>query len=360
MAAIRIFDHDRRRLTIRPSSYRIPPMFTLSRSIRFLLVVGALALAALLLIGCAVEESNLGVTGHIQISLSDSAGVTISGAEIYLDGHVQAQHAPATITADVGDHVLRLTLPGYLDATDTVEVRFNQTTVAALQTGFAPTGAIQLANAPDGTTLLLNSLPIGVVPPTTFSIGVGNYVVSAYLAGHATDLPARWSRPVTAGDTVTLAPTFTLVPVGAHPDSLVPPFALYDDRDSTLLRLADYRGRVCVVTFFYYYCAPCLAEFPYIQATYATAEFAGRVEFFGVDSQDPWSLFARYRQDHPTLGLTFPLVFDPGMFTTHDFDVRVHPANFVIDKTGRIRYRFGQITESVLRDAIDALLAEGE
>ncbi|MBI5059208.1 redoxin domain-containing protein [candidate division KSB1 bacterium] len=322
--------------------------------------LGAVVVLLILLAGCAIEESERGLTGSVTVSLSDPEGVFISGALIYVDDVAQAQRTPATLTdVAIGARVIRVSRPGYNDVSSTIDVQLNQTVVAALQTTLAPVGAIQLAGAPEGTTLLINNLPYGVAPPEFFSVGIGSYTISAYLEGHATELPSFWSREITIGDTMVLSPRFTPVAAGAHPDSLVPSFALFDDRDSTQMHLAHYRGRVCVVTFFYYYCAPCLAEFPYIQATYAEPDYAGKVEFFGVDSQDPWTLFERYRRDHPTLRLTFPLVFDPGMFTTRDFQVTVHPANFVIDKTGRIRYRFGQITESVLRDAIDGLLAEG-
>jgi peroxiredoxin len=89
-------------------------------------------------------------------------------------------------------------------------------------------------------------------------------------------------------------------------------------------------------------------------------DFAGKVQFFALDDADAWTIFRTYREDHATLGLTFPLLWDPGAQMSARYGVTVHPVNFVIDQSGRIRYRFAQVNQSILRTAIEFLLAEGE
>lgn len=60
-------------------------------------------------------------------------------------------------------------------------------------------------------------------------------------------------------------------------------------------------------------------------------------------------------------GLNYPSGFDPSGSLADDFRLYAMPTTFIIDPTGIIRYRFvGYLTETDLRTAIDALLAEGQ
>lgn len=317
--------------------------------------------ALLLIGGCEIEESSRGLTGSVSVLLQDTTGSEIIGAEILVDEVLQSQRTPAVLRdIPIGDHSVTARHPSYESAVGSVTVGLNQTAELRLTAQFAPVGAIEFANVPANTVMLINALPFGTTPPNIVRIGAGSHLVSAFLPGHATLLPSRWQTTVAIGDTITLTPQFLAKGQGGRVDSLAPIFYLPNDYDSSIVSNSSFRGFVTVVTFFYYNCAPCLDEFPSIQANYVDPEFAGKVQFFGLDDSDAWTIFQRYRSEHPSLGLTFPLVWDRGAQISNQYQVLVHPANFIIDQSGRIRYRLSQVNQSILHDAISNLLAEGD
>jgi peroxiredoxin len=312
------------------------------------------------LAGCKIEESEHGLSGALHVSLSDSSGDPIDHASIWLDGNETSQHTPALLTnVSVGSHVISAVRPDVFEVFDTVEVTFGDTADVSLISSFRPVGPVQIVDAPDGTVLLLNTIPSGTTPPMTQYVGIGTHLASLYLPGYATDLPARWTLNVVQNDTARIVASFTQLEVGGDADYLAPTFALADDRDSSVYRLQDYRGQVLLLTFFYVDCAPCVAEMPAIQQVYADTSFAGRIQFFGIDPNDSYFQFSQFRTIyHPELGLTFVLLSDPGQVIRNAYGVSQFPTNVIVDQTGTIRYRFGGITLNVLRDAIQTLLAE--
>ncbi len=311
--------------------------------------------------GCSIEESDRGFTGSISVLLIDSTGSPIEGGEIFIDGQLKAQRTQLTPVlvagVEVGSRVVRLRRVGFIDAVDTLDVAFNQVTEVTLQTTIAPPAVIELSNVPDSTFLLVNGLAFGRTPPAYFTVGSGTLRISAYLAGHATALPSYWIRTLIEGDTANIAPVFELTTIGSAVGNLVPPFALADDLDSATYRMQDQRGLVTIATFFFYNCVPCLQEYPHFQAVYSDPQYAGEIQMFGIDPQDPYAVFRTYREDHPDLGLTFPLLHGNEPLRAA-YNVQLYPTNFVIDRTGKIRYRLGSLTEAVLRDAVETLLAE--
>ena len=131
--------------------------------------------------------------------------------------------------------------------------------------------------------------------------------------------------------------------------------------DSTLYSLSEYHGKVVLLSFYTNNCAPCLIEFPHIQDVWEDPDFTDQIQFFGINGQDPWTIFQLYPDQQPQLGLTFPLLHDATQqVRAGDYGVTAHPANFLIDQNGVIRYRWGSITEELLVSSIQTLLAEGD
>ena len=266
---------------------------------------------ALILLGCKIQESDLGVTGAVYVTLSDTSGVPIERATIWVDGHETSQRTPSILNwLSVGAHVIGAARQDVYDVFDTVQVVYQDTVNLALETAYKPLGAIELVSAPDSTVLILNQLPSGTTPPSVLYVGIGMHLASLYLPGNATNLPARWTLTVVQNDTVRLSAGFTAVETGNDVGRLAP-------------------------------------------------TFAGKIEFFGIDPNDDYLHFSWFRSYyHPELGLTFPLVHDMGQVIRGAYGVQQFPANFIVDQTGKIRYRYGPMTESDLRDAIVTLLAE--
>lgn len=324
-----------------------------------LLLILSLGLLTFLLSSCEIEETKTN-QGQIFVDLRDTSGVAISGARISVDGVQTASVTPDTLgQIPVGPHTIEASKPGYLPASMSVTVEERQTVFASLIAEDAPFGAIEMIDAPDGTSLIIDNSEYAIVPPQLVDIGVGTWNVSAYLAGNMTNAPARWSVTLAPRDTVRIDAQFTQLADGPNVGSLAHVFALPSDLDSAIFRLQDYRGKIVLLSFFFYLCNPCLAEFPHIQEVYADPQYAGWLEVFGIDAVDGWSLLARYKEDHPTLGLQFPLLWnqDQSLRTIH-YEVASCPTNVLIDPTGMIRYRWLGVTEGELRGAIESLIDE--
>jgi len=324
----------------------------------------ALTVLSFSLNACKIEEIEPVQSGSVQITLMDTSGTEIIGARISVDGRDTPRYTPATLSGlSVGTHHIGAFKPGYVDTNRVVDVVADQTVAETLFTYAALDGSIDLPNAPDGTVLILNNVPVGALPtvefpPTLFSyLGVGTFRATAYLVGHATELPAQWVVDLTAGTTVPLAPLFTPVSDGAEPNDLAPAFELPSDWDRTLYRLQDYRGQVVLVSFFFYNCTVCVDELPYLQSAYSDAAYADRLQVLGVDFVDSYSTFARFRDEHAALGLTFPLLHDASQQLRDAYGVNSHPANFLVDQTGRIYRAQGALSEGELRQMVDDLLS---
>jgi peroxiredoxin len=312
--------------------------------------------------GCVIEETPAPRSGSVHVTFI-AGDTTLAGARIRVDGRVTPRVTPATLTGiPVGPRRVSAFLPGFVDTSLVVVVNENETTEAALVAARADGGTLELSNAPDGTVLLMNNIPLDTVPveietPTLFSnLGIGTFRFSAYLPGSATELPAQWTVTLAPRTPVTLTPIFTPVQTGNNEGDLAPVFQLASDWDQSPYRLQDYRGRVVLVSFFFYNCTACIEEFPYIAALYKDPRYEGRIEFLGVDFVDSYSQFARFREDHPALDITFPLLHAPGLSVKTAYGLVSCPANFIIDRTGRIRLIEQTIPEAELRQTVDQLL----
>ncbi|HEY3294291.1 MAG TPA: TlpA disulfide reductase family protein [bacterium] len=324
-----------------------------------------LAALTLVLAGCSIQKTEPQRTGSLYVTLN-SGDTLLTGARIRVDGNQTTRLTPALITGlSVGTHHIAAFRPGYVDSTFSVDVVFNATDTLALQTVPASDGSIRLdgdAAFLAGTVLLVNNIPVDTIPvsledPTLFpNIGIGTFEVSAYKPGYATELPSRWTVQLASGSTVTLSPVFTAVAEGPNVGDLAPSFKLRSDWGTTQYGLQDFRGQVCLVSFFFYECSACAEEFPYIASMYRDVRYAGKLQFFGIDFTDPYSRFVQYRDDHDAFGITFPLVHDPRMTVKNAYNVFNCPANYIVDPTGRIHLIQGSIPEPVLHQSVDELL----
>ena len=120
------------------------------------------------------------------------------------------------------------------------------------------------------------------------------------------------------------------------------------------LNLSDLRGKVVMVDFWASWCPPCRVEAPVLAKLYQ--EFQGQpVEFVGValwDNVGDAEVFLRQE------GQTYPNGFDASGVIAIDYGVRGIPEKYFIDRDGTLAKKLsGPLTEAVLRDTINELLA---
>lgn len=131
--------------------------------------------------------------------------------------------------------------------------------------------------------------------------------------------------------------------------------------NGTPLSLADSRGKVTVVNFWYSSCAPCRAEAPILQGLYAKYKDQG-VAFVGVNTADQADTAIAFEKAHH---VTYPSVLDVDSGTARlafhgAISASTVPVTFVLDAKGRIAARIlGELqSDSILNTLISDTLAE--
>lgn len=149
------------------------------------------------------------------------------------------------------------------------------------------------------------------------------------------------------GDTDSPGPT-SRVAVGAP----VPDFEI-TGLDGQPVRLADFRGRPLVLTFFASWCHPCEEELPVLED--ARAEHAGTFEVLAVSYDD---LPRDSRAFVERLGVSFPVALDTDDLVARRYGVRGIPLTLFVDAGGVLHdQRFGITSRRALEEPLDALLA---
>jgi thiol-disulfide isomerase/thioredoxin len=131
------------------------------------------------------------------------------------------------------------------------------------------------------------------------------------------------------------------VALGANRYERAAPYWELPDFAGKKTRLTDFAGRVVVIDFWGSWCGPCRAELPYFQALYDKFKNRG-VAFVGINWERGSTPEARIEAAQRLMvesKYTFPVVVDHDYRASKDHSVQSFPTVFVIDKTGKIRYR---------------------
>ncbi|HEU0304467.1 MAG TPA: cytochrome c biogenesis protein DipZ [Gaiellaceae bacterium] len=141
-----------------------------------------------------------------------------------------------------------------------------------------------------------------------------------------------------------------------------------DFRDITLwlntpggdsLSLAELRGKVVLVNFWTYSCVNCLRELPHVKAWYDAYRRAGFVVVAVHAPEFAFEHEARnVRRAVRDLGIRHPVALDNDFGTWNAYANRYWPANYLVDRSGHVRYvHFGEGKYELTEDAIRTLLA---
>lgn len=125
-----------------------------------------------------------------------------------------------------------------------------------------------------------------------------------------------------------------------------PDFALRD-LEGNEVRLSDYRGKTVLLTFWATWCGPCRLEMPTFEDRYQELKDDG-FTVLGLNYDEPVEDVSAFRDE---LGLSFPLLLDPGGSVQRLYRIRGYPSSIFVDDQGVVRIvHIGLITEGQLRD----------
>jgi peroxiredoxin len=129
-----------------------------------------------------------------------------------------------------------------------------------------------------------------------------------------------------------------------------PDFSLIDTRGQPI-RLHGLRGQYVLINFWATWCGPCRIEMPALQSRHQRFWDMGLM-VLGVNFDEAASAVRAYGEE---LGLSFPLLLDPGAEVQQLYRMRGYPVSFFVDREGIIRiHHIGVMTEGQL----DGYLAE--
>jgi thiol-disulfide isomerase/thioredoxin len=136
---------------------------------------------------------------------------------------------------------------------------------------------------------------------------------------------------------------------------------IVDWENSTPLSVASLRGKVVLVDFWTYSCINCQRTIPFLRQWWDKYRKDGFV-IVGVHSPefDFEKSIDNIRRAIKDYGVAWPVAVDSNMVTWNAYSNQYWPAEYLIDKSGRIRHtHFGEGEYDVTERAIQALLAEG-
>jgi thiol-disulfide isomerase/thioredoxin len=128
--------------------------------------------------------------------------------------------------------------------------------------------------------------------------------------------------------------------------------------NSPPLTLPQLKGKVVLVDFWTYSCINCIRSIPYVEKWYQAYKDDGLV-VVGVSTPEfafehnPSNVAAAVKSD----GITYPVALDNNYDTWNAYDNDSWPADYLIDKTGNIRYvNLGEGNYATTEKAIQVLL----
>jgi peroxiredoxin len=127
------------------------------------------------------------------------------------------------------------------------------------------------------------------------------------------------------------------------------------DLNGNINRLSDFRGNVVLLNFWATWCGPCRKEMLTFQTQFEDSSGEG-FSVLAVNNDEPEDLIRFYLDG---LGLTFPILLDPGAKVQELYRVQRYPASFFIDPDGVIRYiHLGLMTDKQLDDYLMKIKTE--
>jgi thiol-disulfide isomerase/thioredoxin len=127
--------------------------------------------------------------------------------------------------------------------------------------------------------------------------------------------------------------------------------------NGTIVRTADFKGKVVLVDFWASWCPPCKTSFPELDTLYQSYRERG-LEVLAVNLDEHRKDADAFLANHPHV---MAVAFDPKGESAVAFAVHGMPSSVVIDRSGSIRFTHMGYSGKVLdryRDEINLLISE--
>lgn len=128
--------------------------------------------------------------------------------------------------------------------------------------------------------------------------------------------------------------------------ALAPEFQLQDIHGTTI-SLTDFEGRVILLNFWATWCGPCRLEMPLLEQHYQ-AYADDNLIILAINLGESLDEVGAFVDE---LGLTFPVLLDPGGHVSELYRIIGYPSTVLINTTGRVStIHVGILSEAQLRD----------
>ncbi len=119
-----------------------------------------------------------------------------------------------------------------------------------------------------------------------------------------------------------------------HVGDPAPPPLILPDMTATMVDLTQLKGTVVLVNFWATWCGPCVREIPSISRLVKKLE-GKPFRVLAININEPKSEIRRFLEQ---FNVNFDILLDTDGQVVRDWNVYAYPSNFVIDRTGAIRY----------------------
>lgn len=115
-----------------------------------------------------------------------------------------------------------------------------------------------------------------------------------------------------------------------------------DDTQGQKVSLSGLKGKVVLIDFWASWCGPCKQEMPFLVELYKAYKDKGlEIVAINLDTQEKnMQHFITQLSSSPEFKLTFKIIHDPKAQIGGKYKLEGMPSTFLIDRQGRIRYRY--------------------
>lgn len=147
-------------------------------------------------------------------------------------------------------------------------------------------------------------------------------------------LPTLGAEGVVSGRSIDSAPEI---------GSVAPDFELVNLAGNQV-RLSEIKGKSVLLNFWATWCLPCRSEMPVLNDRYLRNK--KHLEVLAINFDEPQEIVQAFVSE---LGISFPVLLDPGGVVQDLYRVRGYPTSYLIDQDGIIRFQhIGLLTERQL------------